>query len=109
MGYSAGELRERVTIQTKTRTRDAMGGYVESWTDTATLWALVRPMSGGERAQAGQQQSAADYKVVIRYRSGITPQQRLVWRGTPLNIRFIADRGPRALYLEIEAEKGVET
>lgn len=106
--YRVGELSERVTIQAKTRTRDTLGGYVESWTDTATVWALVRPMSGRERAQAGQQQSAAAYLVVVRHRT-VTAQQRLVWRDTPLNIRFISDRGPRSMYLEIEAEMGVET
>lgn len=109
MAYRIGELRERVTLQTKTRTRDAMGGYAETWADTATVWALVRPMSGRERAQAGQQQAAANYLVVMRYRSDVLAGQRLLWRDTPLNIRFIADRGPRAEFLELEAELGVET
>ena len=108
MAYHAGELSERVTIQRKTRTRDAMGGYAETWTDVTTVWALVRPMSGNERALAAQQQASVNYKVVIRYRA-VSTQQRLLWRGSPLNIRFIADRGPRAQYLEIEAEMGVET
>lgn len=108
MAYRVSELRERVTLQSKVRTRDAMGGYAETWTDTATVWALVRPMSGKERALAAQQQASTNYKVVIRYRF-VTTTQRLIWRGTPLNIRFVADRGPRSEFLEIEAEAGVET
>lgn len=108
MAYRIGELSERVTLQTKTRTRDDMGGYAETWTSVATCWALVRPMSGKERALAAQQQASVNYKVVVRYRA-VTTAQRLLWRGTPLNIRFIADRGPRSEFLEIEAEAGVET
>lgn len=109
MPYRPGELTERVTLQTKSRAEDGMGGFVEAWVDTATVWALVRPMSGKERAWGEQQQASANYLVVIRYRSGLHEQQRIVWRGTSLNIRFIKDRGPRALYLEIEAEAGVES
>lgn len=99
-----GDLDQRIELQRLTRTSDGGGGYTEQWTTYATVWANVRPMSGRERYQAQQTQASANYRIAIRYRADIDPADRIVWRGKVLNIRFIADAGPRDLYLTIDAE-----
>lgn len=113
MAYSAGELTERVTIRRVTETKNDYGTLVESPTDFGPYWCRVRPMTGRERDHAQQTESTANYLFVFRYgvhtEHTITERDTLVWRGVEHNIRFIKDRGPRAQFLEIEAERGVAT
>jgi len=109
MPYSPGELNERVTIRRTTETQDAYGTLIQTVRDVASVWAKVRPMSGGERSAAQQTEAQSNYLIVMRYRADVLPADTLIWRGVEFNIRFIRDRGPRSLYLEIEAERGVAT
>ena len=102
-----GQLDERVTIQSQVRVADAGGGYAESWQDVATVWARVRPLSGRERDMGEQLESPRDYRVTIRRRSDVTTAHRLVWRGAALNVRFVADAGPRPLYMDLDCQRGV--
>lgn len=73
----AGQLDQRVTLQTATVTRDAVGGPSESWADTVTVWARVRPLSGKQIAQAQQVSADVSTAVEIRWRAGITAAMRL--------------------------------
>lgn len=107
MPYRTGELTERVELQALTRTEDGYGGYTEAWAAYATVWARVRPLRGGERARAQAVEASANYLVVIRYRDDVEPTHQIVWRGKTLNVRFVSDEGPRAMYLPIECEEGV--
>jgi len=63
----AGDLNKRVILQSPTGARDALGERVTTWTNVATVWARVRPLSGKELMIAGQQQSATSHVVEIRY------------------------------------------
>lgn len=106
MAYSVGELNERVTLRRYTETQNEYGTLVRTASTIATCWALVRPMSGGERDRAQQTEARPNYLVVIRYRSGLTEKDYVIWRGEEMNIRFIKDRGPRSQFLELECEVG---
>ncbi len=46
----ADQLDQRVTLQTSAISRDAVGGQVETWSDAATVWAGVRPLSARQIA-----------------------------------------------------------
>jgi SPP1 family predicted phage head-tail adaptor len=72
-----GELDQRVTLQTATLSRDAVGGPVETWVDTVTVWAKVKPLSGKQIAQAQQVSADVSKAVTIRYRTGITAAMRV--------------------------------
>lgn len=100
----AGDLDQRIELQRLTRMPDGGGGYSEEWTTYAQSWANVRPMSGRERYQAQQTQANANYRITLYNRADIDPADRILWRGKVLNIRFLADAGPRDLYLTIDAE-----
>lgn len=105
--YRPGELSENIIIKRETLTPDDMGGNTLALTNVHTCRAHVRPMSGGERNNWDQLNSANMYLFVIRYRTGILATDRITWRGYTFNIRQIDDKGPRSMYLEIAAEKGV--
>lgn len=104
--YSAGELDQRVTFLRETKVDDGMGGSTVTWTPIATVWAKVRPMSGTEREHSDRLNAQANYLIVIRYRSDITENDVVDWKGTRFNIRFSKDEA-RSTFLQIEAERGV--
>lgn len=80
---NAGELDQRITVQTPASTVDALGQRTETWTDVATLWAQAQPLRGREFFAAGQVQSEAAVRFRIRYRTGIDGTMRVLWRGVP--------------------------
>lgn len=106
MPYTLGELKERITLERKTKTRDGAGGATVTWASYATVWALVRPMTGRERESAMRTEARAEYLVVIRNRDDILESDRIGWRGRKLNIAFLKNKGPRTAFLEMEAEIG---
>lgn len=107
MTYRTGELTERITFYREQSVSDGMGGTTAGWISLGPVWALVRPMSGGERERAQRVSAESNYLIVVRNRADLTEKDIAEWRGRRLNLRFIKYRGPRALFLEIEAEMGV--
>lgn len=73
----AGDLRQRITIQENTPTRNDSGELIESWSTWATVWGAVEPLAGREYFNAHQVTSEVDTRMRIRYRDGVTPQMRV--------------------------------
>jgi SPP1 family predicted phage head-tail adaptor len=109
MEYHAGLLDQRIELQAKTRVPDGVGGASTTWATYATVWAMVRPMTGRERETAMRSEGRAGYKVVVRNRDDIAETHRILWRGRYMNIRFPVNAGPRGLWLELEAELGASS
>lgn len=97
----AGQLRHRVTLQTVTETRDAVGGLVESWATTATLWAAVEPLRGREFFQARAEQAGVDTRIRTRYYGGIVPKQRLRWGSHTYDIEAVIEPDSRRRELHL--------
>lgn len=102
-----GMLNERVTIQRYTESRDDLGGVTRTWGDLRSCAARVRPVKGREADDAGRLAAIETYLVDIRWWQGITPRDRLVWRGRVLNIRSVENRDERRRFLTMECEAGV--
>ena len=97
-GLDAGRLDRRVTIQRITsRTQDAYGGEVAVWSDLATVWAEVRPISDGERWRTGEAQIAAvaTHRFCIRWGLGVGPLDRLQYEGRVYEITGVKEIGRR--------------
>ena len=105
--YHPGEMNERVQIIRETRTSDGAGGQTLSLTTLASVWAHVRPRSGREMERFDRVNASAMYLFVIRYRTDVEESDRILWKGEFYNIRYIAQGTGRALYFEIDAERGV--
>lgn len=86
-----GKLRHRVTIQQKTQARTSMGAESDAWSDIATVWASIEPVSGREYYAARQEQSEVSHKVTIRYRRGVTPDCRLEYGDRYFEIETVID------------------
>lgn len=76
----AGWLRHRVTIQTKSESRDSYGEPDYTWSDLATVYAGVEPLRGEERMMARAETQELTHRIRIRYYSdSVTPEARVKW------------------------------
>lgn len=65
---SAGEYRQRVTIQNRTETDDGHGGFTEAWTAVQSrIAARVQELSGRDLERAKQIDPRATHDVTLRY------------------------------------------
>ncbi len=92
----AGQLRERIAIQSYTAVADGMGGETQSWATVATVWGRVRMANGQEQyTAAGEQiQGTISHKVNLRAKAGgvsLTIRHRFGWKGRTLQIVSIGD------------------
>ena len=103
---NAGSLRERVTVQQASESRNALGETVLSWATFAERWASVEGVSSRESLAYGQQQISVSHRVRLRYLAGLTQSMRLVWRGRTLEIVSLLEHGNRSEH-EIICQEGV--
>ena len=101
MAIEAGRLRERITLQRKSVTRDAVGGEVVTWVEEAVLWAEVAPIRGREYLALRAAQSDVVMRFRLRYRAGVNPAMRVVWNGGEYDIVEAIDVGARRTELEL--------
>lgn len=101
-----GPLRHRVDIQEKSTTQDAAGEESQAYTNIATnphVWAAVTPSSAQERFISGsdQQQATVSHRVVVRYRTDLSVEMRVVWDNKNLDIEEIRDPSGKRQYLAL--------
>lgn len=104
-GIAIGEMRERVTLQSPQRTPDGAGGADITWTSGASVWAKVEERHGQERLAGERLAAEATFALTIRYRSGITTEMRVLWKGRELNIASLRDPDGRKRFLELDCEE----
>ena len=92
---SIGALRERLTLQSPSRTADGGGGAAVTWETVAELWAHVRPISGDERLRHDAVAGRVTHEVWIRHRADVVPAMRFTDGGRILDIVAVLDAGPR--------------
>ena len=106
------ELDQRVRLERLVLTPDGQGGNTKAWQLITRRWARVEPLTGRERDMAQQTEAPRNYRITLRHDSvtgALIAANRVVWRDKPMQIRFIADAGPRPLYITIDCEAGVTT
>ncbi|SRR6266852_3421193 len=89
----AGQLRKRVRIQALSPTPlnppnpANEPDLINSWSDLATVWASIEPLSGRELAWAETLTADVTHKVTIRYYPGITPKMRFLYLDPRTNLQ----------------------
>ena len=73
----AGRMDRRIIIEVNTPTTDSHGDEIDSWATLDTVWAEQVPLRGVERQQSQQTLAQADYRFRIRYRTDVTPKNRI--------------------------------
>jgi SPP1 family predicted phage head-tail adaptor len=110
----AGRLRDRVIIQNYVETRSPSGQPEKVWSNTATVWAEVKGISGRELISAGAEKAEATIRVWMRYRKDIVASSRIYclsgpYKGLALDISGPPIPDARATQLEILCKQGVKT
>lgn len=96
-----GKLRERVTVQQASESRNAIGETVLAWSTFATVWASVEGVSSREALDAGKIDVQISHRVRMRYLSGMTQNMRLSWRNRTLEIVSLLEYGNRSEHVLI--------
>lgn len=109
MALEAGKLRHRIKLQAPGISQDPLTGeMVKGWTDVASLWASVEPLSARDFIASQANQSQITARIVIRYRAGIDSTMRIVHRGKIYNIQgVLADAESGLEYLTLPCNEGV--
>ena len=77
----AGKLDRPITIQQKTSSStNELNEAVYTWTTFASVWALVRQLSGRELVEAQQVAANASIELTIRYFPGVAPAMRVLYQ-----------------------------
>lgn len=110
----AGMLKERVTLQRKTRTPDGVGGAANSWTadPTEPVAASVKPLTGTEALEAMRLNQRVNYRVIIRFRGDgnggpyYKVGDRMLWRNRYHNIISVFDVESESRWIEMLVVEG---
>ena len=105
---SVGAMRHRVQIVNKIRTDDGYGGFTETTTTIATVWADVRQLSSGEVFRRQHLDDSATHSIRIRYRTDVTTEQQIIYAGRTFAIRATKDEDERHRFLVLTCEEGIE-
>ena len=97
----AGRLRHRVSIQSTSESTDAFGALTDSWSTDATVWASIEPISGREAQIAKQTNPLVSHRVVMRYRSGVTPKNRILFGSSVYHITEVINPDQRNISLRL--------
>ena len=81
-----GRMNHRIVLQSQTKTADGMGGSSIAWTDTATLWADIMPISAQERTQSDRLTLDITHRIIIRHRTVSATTQRFKFGTRIMNI-----------------------
>jgi SPP1 family predicted phage head-tail adaptor len=95
----AARMKFRVEIQSLSQATDNQGGFTDSWTTDATVWAEIEPLKGWERFQAQQTQTPLTHKVTMRYRSGVTTAKRLLYGSRVFEIKEVINVNEDSAFL----------
>lgn len=92
----AGALDRRVSIQTRTLSRNDYGEQIETWTELAEVWAEKFDLRGREFFAARQTMADVTTQFRMRYRNDVTVTCRLVCEGVTYDIKQVSQLGRRA-------------
>ena len=97
----AGDLNKRITLQLSARVSNGAGGFNLTWSDHATVWAALWPVSANEQVKAMQPTMTITHRVRIWYRSKFSPTWRLKYGNRHFNIISIINPGEKNEVLDL--------
>ena len=108
----AGDLRDRVTLQTRTIAQDAAGQPIDTWVTLFTGWAEIDSLTGRELMAAQAVQSSVTHEIHMRYRTefanpNAVANMRAVYGTRVFNIHAALDQNERRRMIVLLAEEGL--
>jgi SPP1 family predicted phage head-tail adaptor len=106
----AGEFDRRITLQRKVEADDGFATVTEGWSDIATVWAKLIPMSGKEILAAAENAAFANARFKIRRDSiwsDLNATDRLMFEEKAHDLISVRSEG-RGFYLIDAVARGDE-
>lgn len=94
-----GTLRDRVQILRKDMALEPDGGHTVTYTALATVWARVHTTAVRNTSEADGRATQLSHTIVFRYRSDVSPGDRLIHSGRTLDIISAEDLNGRRAYV----------
>jgi len=104
----AGKMDQRVVLQSRTVTTDAMGQDAITWVAAATVWAQRINQRSAEAFQAAQMGDDDVVELHIRHRTDVLTTWRLEWGGVGYDITSVSDFGGRKDRTRLLCRRGVK-
>lgn len=89
----SGLMDRLATVQTPAESANGIGEPILTWSDFATRWIAILPLSGNEQMTAMAQEGSVTHRVRMRYTSGMKPKMRLVAEGRTFEVMSVVERG----------------
>ena len=100
-----GRLRHRLVLEMPLTTPDGAGGVTLTWSSVATVWANVLAQTGREATQFDRFSGTSTHRVVLRFRSDVSPEMRFRTGQRLLHIVSVRDVEGRRRWLECACEE----
>lgn len=75
--FDAGQLRTAMVLEEPVETPDGQGGFSVTWTERASVWALLEPVGGRVELFADRAAVLSTHRIWLRHREDVKPGQRL--------------------------------
>lgn len=103
-----GSMDQRVTLQSRTVIKDALGQDAITWVDVATVWARRINQRSAEAFQAAQMGDDDVTELHIRHRADVQTTWRLRWNSVGYDITSVSDFGGRKDRTRLLCRRGVK-
>lgn len=97
----SGRLRNRVTVQSMSTTQDAVGQETISWTDVATVWAQINPLSGRDYYTQSGEHAEITHEILMRHGTTVRPGDRIVYGSRNFDVRAALTVQERDAWLKL--------
>lgn len=94
-----GALRTEFALEQATVAPDGMGGHTESWSEVATVFGRIEPVTAQSVFGAGQTLETATHRITTRFREDIGSGMRLARAGRMFAIITVHDPDETGRYL----------
>jgi SPP1 family predicted phage head-tail adaptor len=82
-------------FQTPAESTNAIGEPILTWSDFATRWVAILPLSGNEQITALAAEGSITHRIRLRHTSGLKPKMRFTCEGRTFEIMSVVERGRR--------------
>jgi SPP1 family predicted phage head-tail adaptor len=101
----AGKLTNRVVIERRSTSTDALGQPYTSWTTVATVWAWIAHLNGIEAIKAGADTSLIRTSIRIRWRTDVTAAMRIRHNTDVYEIKAVLPRLQSGDFIDMVCQK----
>jgi len=110
MRTSIDDLTERISIVYHAHSRNSRGDIMPgAETTRCTVWAKVLPTSDPISNTGIEREARIGYRVIIRYRNDIRPDDEIIWRGKRLRLTGTPyDAESRRIWTVLECQEAVQ-